>query len=50
MFIFAIWKQLIHELFSASLFRNHGGITIQKFLQDLFLNYLTVPNSHPEAR
>lgn len=50
MFIFAIKKGLICELFNASLYRNRVGITIQRFLQDFFLNYLTVPNLSPEAR
>lgn len=49
MFIFAIWRRLIYELFNASLFRNHAGIRIQKFLPDSFLNDLPVSNSHPEA-
>lgn len=49
MFIFAIWRWLIYELFNASLFRNHAGITIQEFLSGFFLTDLPVSNSHPEA-
>lgn len=50
MVTFAIWKQSVCELFKASLVRNDVGATVQKFLRDSFLSYLTVPNSYPEAR
>lgn len=49
MFSFAIGKGLIYELFNASLVKNDVDITIQKFLQDFFLE-LPVSDSHHGTR
>lgn len=40
----------IYELLNAHLVRNAASVTVQKFLQDFFLNYLVVPDSHHGAR
>lgn len=40
----------IYELLNAHLVRNAVSITVQKFLQDFFLNCLAVPDSHHGAR